>query len=113
MFAILMAILQQAGPQIIPQLQQLLISPAFAQGLRQILLNPAMRFLLIRLINEFPEMMSRWYQSLSYEDQERLKRLGIWVLKDFSGGIATSVIGLPVGPIVEKGIDWAFSDQNH
>jgi hypothetical protein len=108
----LLALFKQIGPQIGTLLQPIFNSPVYAQALKQILLNPAMRFYLVRLINEFPDMILRWYQSLSDEDKREDDSFGIEALQVVLAGVVTMPTDLPFLPIlVDKGIDLAFSKR--
>src|SRR5215212_11236282 len=75
-------ILQALGQQIVPQVTQLINSPALGQFLRQIMLNPVARTYVIRGVTTMPENVSNWYHTLSDTDKKKLQNLMTWVAKD-------------------------------
>lgn len=103
-------ILQALGQQIGPQVTQFINSPALAQFLRQIMLNPAARTYVIQGVTTMPENVSNWYHELSDTDKKKLQNLLSWVAKDLAGDIATMATGLPIGSLVEKGVDLVLSE---
>ena len=106
-------ILQALGQQIVPQVTQLINSPALGQFLRQIMLNPVARTYVIRGVTTMPENVSNWYHTLSDTDKKKLQNLMTWVAKDLAGDVATMATGLPIGPLVEKGIDLVLAELGH
>jgi hypothetical protein len=117
-------ILQALGQQIVPQVTQLINSPALGQFLRQIMLNPVARIYVtravttmpeyvIRGVTTMPENVSNWYHALSDTDKKKLQNLVTWVAKDLAVDVATMATGLPIGPLVEKAIDWVLAELGH
>jgi hypothetical protein len=107
-FPILQAIWQQFGPQIQQAVQQVgqQLGPHIVNN-RQQLMVPT------RLATGYLiENMSKELQSLSDEDKQKLKRAGVWLLKDMGGDVAAAATGLPIGLLVDLGLEKLFPDEN-
>lgn len=108
LFPILQAIWQQFGPQIQQAIQQVgqQVGPYIVNN-RQQLMGPA-RIATGYLI----ENVSKELQSLSDEDKQKLKRAGVWLLKDMGPDVVEAATGLPIGRVVDLGLEQLFPDEN-
>jgi hypothetical protein len=100
LFPILQYVWQQFGPQIQQAIQQVVQQAGPYIATNRQLIVPT-RLAAGYLIDN----VSKELQSLSDEDKEKLKRAGVWLLKDMAGDVAAAATGLPIALVVDKVVE--------
>jgi hypothetical protein len=106
LFPVLQALWQQIGPQA----TQFVNSPAFLELLKNLGRVPPHIYLQGgRFVSQ---NVSDWYQKLSPEEKQRWQDAMVWIAKDMAGDVAAAATGLPIGSLVDLGVEKLFSDDN-